>query len=121
MADLHISKAKAAAENLRTILQSRIWKDTDDLLEIIPAAAVASLLLDVVIFTESVSEAVHKLASLAQFKSPKPRITPEDQPQLINIDEPDHHVIIIDDETMSPSLNNNGISSTEASSRVQVL
>ncbi|KAL5575005.1 hypothetical protein UlMin_016704 [Ulmus minor] len=121
MADIHISKAKAAAENLRTILKSGIWKDSDDLLEIIPAAAVASLLLDVVIFTESVSEAVHKLASLAQFKSPKPRITPEDQPQLINIDEPDHHVIIIDDETMSPSLNNNGISSTEASSRVQVL
>ncbi|KAL5575006.1 hypothetical protein UlMin_016705 [Ulmus minor] len=119
MADLHISKAKAAAENLRTILQSGIWKDTDDLLEIIPAAAVASLLLDVVIFTESVSEAVDKLASLAHFKRPNPRITPEDQPQLTNIDGPDNHVIIIDDESMSPSSNNNGISSTETSSRVQ--
>ena len=41
MADIHISKAKAAAENLRTILKSGIWKDSDDLLEIIPAAAVA--------------------------------------------------------------------------------
>ncbi|CAH2056709.1 unnamed protein product [Thlaspi arvense] len=44
------------------------WRDSN-LLEIVPVITVASLLRDVVICTEKLSESVHELASLAHFKT----------------------------------------------------
>ncbi|EXC36055.1 Aluminum-activated malate transporter 2 [Morus notabilis] len=96
LAQPHITKSKDTLENLKTMLKSgQIWKDSD-ILEITPAAAVASLLMEVVSWTEKVAEAVCELESLAHFKSPKPRVTPEDLPQEIIIGAPDDHVITID-------------------------
>ncbi|XP_024028598.1 aluminum-activated malate transporter 2 [Morus notabilis] len=103
LAQPHITKSKDTLENLKTMLKSgQIWKDSD-ILEITPAAAVASLLMEVVSWTEKVAEAVCELESLAHFKSPKPRVTPEDLPQVIVdflqeiiIGAPDDHVITID-------------------------
>ncbi|KAF3439469.1 hypothetical protein FNV43_RR17747 [Rhamnella rubrinervis] len=67
-ADSHIAKSKAAAKSLRSSLQSGLWEDID-LLQVIPAVTVASLLLDVVNCTEKIVESVHELASLAHFES----------------------------------------------------
>ncbi|KAJ9178450.1 hypothetical protein P3X46_010330 [Hevea brasiliensis] len=67
-AHLHIGNSKAAAENLKILFKTGLWKEAD-LLEIAPATTVASLLLEVVLCTERIVDAVQELASLAGFKS----------------------------------------------------
>lgn len=72
--DSHITNSKAAAENLKSLVQTSLWEEVN-LLDVMPASAVASLLLEVVEWTEKIVEAVHELGSLASFKSmgPEPR------------------------------------------------
>ncbi|POO01346.1 Aluminum-activated malate transporter [Trema orientale] len=82
LAEPHIANSKAAAENLKTILKAGPWKDSNPL-EIMPAATVASLLLEVISCTEKVVEAVHELESLAHFKISEQRLTPENQPESL--------------------------------------
>ncbi|KAF2322267.1 hypothetical protein GH714_009878 [Hevea brasiliensis] len=67
-AHLHIGNSKAAAENLKILFKTGLWKEAD-LLEIAPATTVACLLLEVVLCTERIVDAVQELASLAGFKS----------------------------------------------------
>ncbi|XP_027344348.1 aluminum-activated malate transporter 8-like [Abrus precatorius] len=62
----HVANAKNAAESLKSILRTNPWEGADHL-EIIPAATVASLLIDVVICVENICQAVDELASLAKF------------------------------------------------------
>lgn len=77
-ADRHVSNSKAAAGNLESVLRSGFFEDADDLLAVIPAATVASLLIDVVCCTERISDAVNELASVANFESVKPTaVSPE--------------------------------------------
>ncbi|KAJ1407483.1 Aluminum-activated malate transporter [Sesbania bispinosa] len=64
--NLHVTNAKNAAESLRSVLRANPW-DGADHLEIIPAATVASLLIDIVNCAEKICEAVEELASLANF------------------------------------------------------
>ncbi|KAK6235265.1 hypothetical protein SCA6_010602 [Theobroma cacao] len=66
--DSHISNSKIAAENLKALIKSGLWEGVE-LVETIPATAVVSLLLDLVVCTEKIAEVVHQLASLAHFKS----------------------------------------------------
>ncbi|XAR60187.1 hypothetical protein NMG60_11033449 [Bertholletia excelsa] len=66
--DIHVANSKAAAESLQSVLKAGFWRDSN-LLEIVPVITVASLLRDVVICTEKLSESVHELASLAHFKT----------------------------------------------------
>ncbi|XP_021627346.1 aluminum-activated malate transporter 8-like [Manihot esculenta] len=65
---LHIGKSKTAAENLKSLFKTGVWKEAD-LLEIAPATAVASLLLEVVQCSERIADAVQELANLAGFRS----------------------------------------------------
>ncbi|KAL3530320.1 hypothetical protein ACH5RR_009642 [Cinchona calisaya] len=67
-ANSHIVIAKTAADNLKILLKTNPWQQTD-LLEIIPVATVASLLIEVVSCTAKIAESVQELASLANFKS----------------------------------------------------
>ncbi|XP_004306385.1 PREDICTED: aluminum-activated malate transporter 2-like [Fragaria vesca subsp. vesca] len=69
-ADYHIAHSKAAAESLMSLLKRGVWKDAN-VLEIVPSAAVALLLIEVVTCVEKVAEAVHELASAANFKTDK--------------------------------------------------
>ncbi|EEF48661.1 conserved hypothetical protein [Ricinus communis] len=64
----HIANSKLAAENLKSIVKKGQWGESD-LLYVIPTAALASLLLEVIECTEKVAEAVHELALLAGFRS----------------------------------------------------
>lgn len=69
VAETHIVIAKTAADNLKILLKTNPWQQTD-ILEIIPVATVASLLIEVVSCTAKIAESVQELASLAKFKSP---------------------------------------------------
>ncbi|KAL8496291.1 hypothetical protein ACS0TY_020127 [Phlomoides rotata] len=65
--DPHIVNAKTAAKKLKNSMKSGLWPETD-LLEIIPAVSVASLLIEVVSCTVKITDCVHELASLSKFQ-----------------------------------------------------
>ncbi|KAF9675240.1 hypothetical protein SADUNF_Sadunf09G0011500 [Salix dunnii] len=67
-AGLYIIKSKNATENIKSLFNSTLSKDTL-LQEIVPATTVISLLVDVVSCTVKIAESVYVLASLARFKS----------------------------------------------------
>ncbi|KAL5765407.1 hypothetical protein ACOSP7_016024 [Xanthoceras sorbifolium] len=100
-ATLHITKSKIAAKNLKLMLNADLCKETD-LLEVIPAVTMASLLVDVVSCSEKIAESVHELASLAKFKSVKPEVAAR-KPSLqkmqsyssVNVSQ-SHHVITVE-------------------------
>ncbi|KAF3439465.1 hypothetical protein FNV43_RR17743 [Rhamnella rubrinervis] len=106
--DLHVANSKAAAENLKSVLKSD-WSKDVDLFEIIPGAAVASVLMEIATCTQQIAEAVLELESLANFKRPKPRVTPEDHLQVIQhgINGPHDHVITIDESSPTSGRNEN--------------
>ncbi|KAK4482740.1 hypothetical protein RD792_009907 [Penstemon davidsonii] len=70
-ADPHIRNAKTAAKKLKSSLQTGLWPETD-LLDLIPAATVASLLIEIVSCTMKIADSVHELALLSKFKIPDP-------------------------------------------------
>ncbi|KAI5323088.1 hypothetical protein L3X38_032160 [Prunus dulcis] len=74
--ETHMAKAKAAAKSLRSLLKSGLWEDTE-LLEVMPAATVGSLLLDVVNCSEKIIESVNELAFLANFKTVEATVSQE--------------------------------------------
>ncbi|TQD90355.1 hypothetical protein C1H46_024090 [Malus baccata] len=74
--DTHIAKAKAAAKSLRSLLKSGLWEDAA-LLEVMPAATVGSLLLDVFNCSEKIIESVNELAQLANFETVEATVSPE--------------------------------------------
>ncbi|PRQ32618.1 putative aluminum-activated malate transporter [Rosa chinensis] len=103
-ADSHIACSKAAVESLKLLsLKRGIWKDAD-LLETIPSAAVASLLIEVVACVEKIAEAVHELASVAHFKTEQPQLLQE--PALSE----EYHVAITIDRNSTEGLPKNGSS-----------
>ncbi|XVF46999.1 hypothetical protein PTKIN_Ptkin03bG0073900 [Pterospermum kingtungense] len=66
-ADLHIASSKTAAERLKDLLKTSLWEEAQ-LLQILPAASVASLLLEIVECTEKIAGSVYELANDASFK-----------------------------------------------------
>ncbi|KZV17391.1 aluminum-activated malate transporter 2-like [Dorcoceras hygrometricum] len=66
--DPTMARLKLASKNLKSLLKSKLLEDTN-LMQIIHVAAVASLLIDTVIYVENITEAVTELSSLAKFKS----------------------------------------------------
>ncbi|XWS73837.1 hypothetical protein CRYUN_Cryun02cG0163600 [Craigia yunnanensis] len=79
---LHIGSSKTAAEELKTLLKTSLWEEAD-LLEMIPAASVASLLLEIIECIEKIAEAVYELAKVASFRSSDAIVSPE-QPDLLH-------------------------------------
>ncbi|XP_062011447.1 aluminum-activated malate transporter 2-like [Rosa rugosa] len=102
-ADQHIAYSLAAAESLDSLLKSGIWEDAN-VLETIPSAAVALLLIDVVACVEKISEAVHELASAADFKTEQPQLLQE--PVLSE----ESHVAMTIDHNSTEGLPENGSS-----------
>nr|GMD21375.1 aluminum-activated malate transporter 2-like [Ipomoea batatas] len=66
-ANKHMANSKTAAKNLKLLLSSSLWEDVD-LLQVIPVAAVASILTEIVVCVENIAESVSELAASAQFK-----------------------------------------------------
>uniref|UniRef100_A0A2N9FNQ1 Aluminum-activated malate transporter n=1 Tax=Fagus sylvatica TaxID=28930 RepID=A0A2N9FNQ1_FAGSY len=73
--NVHIEKSKMATENLKSMLNSRLLEDAN-LQEVMQSAAVALILIDVVPCIMKIADAVHNLASLANFKAPAARVSP---------------------------------------------
>ncbi|XP_057782035.1 aluminum-activated malate transporter 2-like [Salvia miltiorrhiza] len=69
LADAHVSNAEAGANNLKLLLQTPVWGDAR-LLDVCPAATVASLLVQIVSCTADVVDSVHQLANLSKFSNP---------------------------------------------------
>ncbi|KAK4766424.1 hypothetical protein SAY87_008066 [Trapa incisa] len=70
-ASLYVENAKSAVEELKAALGAAQLDDSVDLLEIVPAATVASVLIGIVDRVEEVCEEVIELAKMAHFKAPE--------------------------------------------------
>ncbi|KAL2932694.1 Aluminum-activated malate transporter 2 [Bienertia sinuspersici] len=64
-----LKETKAAAQELKNLLQDTSLWGKCNLLEILPAATVASILIEVVDCVENITEEVHELASMLNFKA----------------------------------------------------
>ncbi|KAL9235408.1 hypothetical protein vseg_010167 [Gypsophila vaccaria] len=89
----HLNKSKLASQELKSLLQVKIVWEKHNLLDILPAITVASILIDIVDCIENISHEVHELASMANFKSMDSSVGPEDEPE--DVDGP-HHVVTIE-------------------------
>ncbi|KAF5447417.1 hypothetical protein F2P56_032971 [Juglans regia] len=64
----HIAKSESAAKGFKSLLQAGLWEEID-FFEVLPAATVASLLVDVVSSMEKIAESINELATLARYES----------------------------------------------------
>ncbi|XP_021892436.1 aluminum-activated malate transporter 8 [Carica papaya] len=112
-ANLHVENSRTAIKDLKIALSDALV-ETNDLLEVVPGATVASILIEIVKCVEKISESVHELSNLAHFKDIEATVSPEKSQQLlhrgsvnpVNLDgDDDEHVIItIQDHHDSPEL-----------------
>lgn len=95
----HVNKCKEAAQELKTLLEDTTFWEKFNLWDVLPAATVASILIDIVNCVESISEGVNELATMAHFKSMESTVGPDDLEVSQMIDQPDHdhHVVTIRD------------------------
>ncbi|KAJ1384567.1 Aluminum-activated malate transporter [Sesbania bispinosa] len=114
-ADPHIAKSKIAATNLRAMIKTGLWEDTN-LFEVVPVMTVASLLLDVVSCTEKLAESIQELSTLAKFKNKDSKVVAETpkSPNKEEAPQPCHrdnsgpqHVITINQSSTNLSHNGN--------------
>ncbi|KAI3973597.1 hypothetical protein MKW92_044696 [Papaver armeniacum] len=75
----HIMNARNAADDLHTALETITLEDTNILEDVMPAASVISLLLEIIECTENIAESVKELACLAKFKGADVATSPEKQ------------------------------------------
>jgi hypothetical protein len=97
-ASSHLVKSKNAAKNLKFLLYSDLCSGIN-LLEVVPAVTVTSLLFEVISCTEKIAEAIHELASLAQFENveqEKPKLPEQGEMQQGANMDVHHHVVTID-------------------------
>ncbi|KMT16365.1 hypothetical protein BVRB_3g055110 [Beta vulgaris subsp. vulgaris] len=89
----HIVSSKAAVKILKTFLKSSsLYNQHSELLQIIPIATLASLLIDIVDCTEKIAEFTYDLATLARFQVAKESNNLEEKPIRSNINQLDQGV-----------------------------
>ena len=109
-AETHIATSMIYATNLRSMIKTKLWEDTN-LFEVVPVVTVASLLLDVVSSTEKLAESIQELSTLAKFKNKESKVAADDKkdvPQTCSDSSGPQHVIIINQP--STNLTHNGSS-----------
>ncbi|KAI3472082.1 hypothetical protein Pfo_029118 [Paulownia fortunei] len=103
-AEIHIQNSKAAANDLKSILENSLLPTKADLQEIMPLLVIACVLIDIIKFVEKISVSVDELSQKAHFQKPKSTTTPGKQQQLLHrgIVKPvgDHVVIEISETTV---------------------
>lgn len=121
-ANIHVEHSKAAINELKVVVKASSL-DQADLLAIVPAATVASTLIEIVKCVDKLSEAVHELANLAHFKPVEATVSPE-KPQLLHRgtvnpvldgDNSSDHIVIIIDENSTVSRENDKPQATKPS------
>ncbi|KAL9373921.1 hypothetical protein Peur_033541 [Populus x canadensis] len=75
--NVNVENSKTAVQDLKIALKAVSLEHDQDLLQILPDATVASILVEIVICVEKISESVHGLSNLAHFKSVEPTVSPE--------------------------------------------
>lgn len=104
-ANPHIAASKSVAANLKSLLKTElIGEDDVNLIEIVPVAAVALLLIDIVKCIENIEEAVHELASLASFKiidsiDEQPNLRRRGTVAVQPLEEESHHAISVNESS----------------------
>uniref|UniRef100_A0A803LXN3 Aluminum-activated malate transporter n=1 Tax=Chenopodium quinoa TaxID=63459 RepID=A0A803LXN3_CHEQI len=103
-----LAETKEAAKELKRLLQDTSLWEKCNLLDVLPAVTVASILIDIVDCVESIIEAVHELASMASMGSEI--VCPEKERELSQIvvvgdvtDIHNHKVIPVHKLTTSPA------------------
>ncbi|KAK6147300.1 hypothetical protein DH2020_018212 [Rehmannia glutinosa] len=95
-AEIHIQNSKAAANDLKNILENSSLPTKVDLQEIMPLLVITSVLIDIIKSVENISVSVDELSQKARFR--KPKSTPGKQQHLLHrgIVKPvgDDHVVI---------------------------
>ncbi|KAJ8439328.1 hypothetical protein Cgig2_022465 [Carnegiea gigantea] len=95
----HVNKSKTAAQDLKSLLETRVVWENFNMLDVLPTATVASILIDIVDCVESVAEEINELASMANFKSmDRVKRNPEKELLEMSTTEPQHVVVTIKDE-----------------------
>ncbi|KAK4286309.1 hypothetical protein QN277_002880 [Acacia crassicarpa] len=116
-ANIHISNSKSASESLNSLLKSSLWKETD-LLSVLPAATVASLLSDIVACTEEIADAVHELPSLTEFDTIETAKPPDRAQSTPHGDNNSHVVILVEDSTLANLPESKSLSDQHKTNRV---
>ncbi|CAK7342031.1 unnamed protein product [Dovyalis caffra] len=75
--NVHVENSKTAVNDFKIALKTVSLEQDQDILAIIPAATVASILIEIVKCVERISESVHELSNLAHFKSEEPTVSPD--------------------------------------------
>ncbi|GMN39563.1 hypothetical protein TIFTF001_008788 [Ficus carica] len=78
----HVEKSKTAVKDLKTALKAAALEDSD-LLSIMSAATVASILVEIVDCVENISKSVHELSQMARFKKVEDIASPETKQQML--------------------------------------
>ncbi|KDP36114.1 hypothetical protein JCGZ_08758 [Jatropha curcas] len=112
-ASIHVENSKAAINELKVILKASSLEQAD-LFAIVPAATVASTLVEVVKCVDKLAESVEELANLAHFKNVEATVSPESKSQLLLhrgtvnpvLDGENDHVVITIDENPTDSPEN---------------
>ncbi|TQD73788.1 hypothetical protein C1H46_040679 [Malus baccata] len=102
----HLENSKTAVKDLKIALKAASL-ETADILAIVPAATVASILVEIVKGVEKISKSVHELSELAHFKKAVECTVSQEKPRLLHrgsvnpvlLDGEDAHVIITVGET----------------------
>ncbi|KAE8674903.1 Aluminum-activated malate transporter 7 [Hibiscus syriacus] len=79
---IHIEKSKSNVKNLNSLLKSGLCDDKKDILEVLPLATVASLLIDVVSCTSKIADSVNELAAKLNFEAVEPTVSPDTQLEI---------------------------------------
>ncbi|KAL9673333.1 hypothetical protein QQ045_029589 [Rhodiola kirilowii] len=109
--DAHIINSKIESENLKSMFRNSLWKQTEsDLLSVIQALAMGSLLMDIVKCTEEIAQAVQELAKLAKFRALEPQPVCKTQVQRVvasRAEDEETHTITVDGDGASGHANLN--------------
>ncbi|XP_057466883.1 aluminum-activated malate transporter 8-like [Actinidia eriantha] len=80
---IHIENSKVAIDELKIAMDVAL-KERFDLLKIVPAITVASILMDIFKSIEEISDSIHELSHQAQFKNVEKKLSLEKLPQLLH-------------------------------------
>ncbi|XP_011046418.1 PREDICTED: aluminum-activated malate transporter 8 [Populus euphratica] len=125
-ANVHVENSKTAVKDLKISLKAVSLEHDQELLAILPDATVASILVEIVVCVEKISESVHELSNLAHFKSVEPTVSPE-KPQLLHrgainpvLEGDSDHVVITIHETSTDSQENENPKAPKVGQRVEL-
>ncbi|XP_050382796.1 aluminum-activated malate transporter 8 [Argentina anserina] len=115
----HLENSKNAVEELRIALKAASLEDAD-ILAIIPAATIATILVEIVACVEKISMSVYELSQLADFRDVSPEIKPQllhkgiINPVLLDDGDDSSHVVITVDHEMNTGSQENDKNSHQA-------